>query len=325
MKLLLARITTLAALLLGYSLVSISVVLAQEEPIPRPTGTLEVLSGPVACDDQDCYEISVSCPEVAAPATARLKVAGAEGAADKGTIIFVTGGSGTNLYEEGAGGRRAALLESVRRTGFQTVQLQWKDAWFNGSPGSEEGHARLACRPATVARWVNEHLASQDPNQALCAIGHSGGAAQVSYMLSHYGLDDVLDAVVPTGGPVFALMGESCPIGAIGNAAFGYFDEPRTCDEDFLERLRAASVASGSGDYFYPTTMVSFVFEGIDNTGAVASGTIYHDMLKSEGSPMVQRTVVPDVRHSGPNGLYSVEAGANQVLDSLFAACQVWE
>ncbi len=52
MKLLLSRLASLAVLMLGCSLASVSVVVAQEDPIPRPTGMLDVLSGPGACDDQ---------------------------------------------------------------------------------------------------------------------------------------------------------------------------------------------------------------------------------------------------------------------------------
>jgi len=95
-------------------------------------------------------------------------------------------------------------------------------------------------------------------------------------------------------------------------------------DEEFMELLREASVVSDSGDYFHPNTMVSFVYEGIDNSGIVRRATVYYDRLIAEGSPLVKRTTVPDVTHGGPTGLYNVPAGASQVRDILLSACRVW-
>jgi hypothetical protein len=92
-------------------------------------------------------------------------------------------------------------LAELSAAGFRTVQLQWIDGWLFASPGKEEGHVRLACRPATVARWVHDHLHEPSPSAAFCATGNSGGASQISYMLSHYGLEEILAAVVPSGGP----------------------------------------------------------------------------------------------------------------------------
>ena len=165
--------------------------------VPRPTGTVDVTAGPVACDGQECYDMTVSCPEVAAPAKERLKVGGT---AEKGTILFASSGFGTDLYE-GQGQEKPRILNDLRTAGFQTVQLQWAENWFGGSPGAEEGFVRLACRSATVAQWVHDNVHPPSESAAMCATGHSGGAAQVSYMLSHYGLEDILSLVVPTGGP----------------------------------------------------------------------------------------------------------------------------
>ena len=141
---------------------------------------------------------------------------------------------------------------------------------------------------------------------AFCATGYSGGAAQVAYMLSHYGLGDILASVVPTGGPPMARMDRSCAR-----------DEPA-----FREKLRQASVASGDGDYQYPRTMVWFVFEGIDDTHAVAMGTTYHDLLLERKSPLVKKTTIPDVSHSGPKGLYNSRSGTDKMRDILLEACR---
>jgi hypothetical protein len=318
--------------------------------VPRPLGKVEVLSGPAPCAGGNCYEIRVTCPEVADPARARLKVAAA-GDAPKGTILFATGGLGTQSYDSLP--ETARILNDLSTAGFRTVQLQWIDSWALGSAGKEEGHARLGCRPATVARWVYDTLHERVASKAFCATGHSGGAAQVAYMLSHYGLEDILASVVPTGGPPMARMDRSCarddgkntsttfPEWAtrIIDAGFGFFPPggpqsfapnevapasgPCARDESaFREKLRQASIASGDGDYTHPRTMVWFVFEGIDDSHAVAMGTIYHDLLMERSAPLVRKTVIPDVSHSGPKGLYGSRSGADRVRDILIEECR---
>jgi hypothetical protein len=350
--------SALAAGILIVSAVSAPGVAYQQSSVPRPLGKVEVLSGPIDCSGGSCYELRVTCPEVADPARARVKVA-AEGGSPKGTILFTTGGLGTQLYESTPESSR--ILRELATAGFRTVQLQWVDSWLLGSPGKEEGHARLGCRPATVARWVHDTLYQRTASSAFCATGHSGGAAQVSYMLSHYGLEEILAAVVPTGGPPMARMDRSCArpddksdekndaksasltfpdwASRVIDAGFGFFPPggpqalapgglapasgPCARDEPaFREKLRQASVASGDGDYVHPRTMVSFVFEGIDDSHAVAMATTYHDLLIEKKSPFVQKTVIPDVSHSGPTGLYANRGGADKVRDILLETCR---
>jgi hypothetical protein len=314
-----------------------------------PLGEVEVLSGPLACAGSSCYELRVACPKVAAPARARLKVAGA-GASPRGTILFASGGLGTEWFE--GTGESSRILKDVAAAGFRTVQLQWIDSWLFGSPGKEEGHARLACRPATVARWVRDQLHKPADSGAFCATGHSGGAAQVAYMLSHYGLDSILSAVVPTGGPPMARIDRGCAADDPSNAqiafpdwaariidvgfgflppgglqAFDPFTAPRVgpCaggEASFREKFRQASVASGDGDYVHPATMVWFVFEGVDDTHAAAMGATYHDLLVERGSPHVRKTTIPDVTHAGPKGLHGSRHGADQIRDILIGECR---
>jgi hypothetical protein len=116
---------------------------------PRGLGTVEILSGPVQCEGGDCYEIQVTCPEVGAPARARLKVGTLGDSSPRGTILFTTGGLGTGWYEAGAQSRR--ILTELSAAGFRTVQLQWIDSWLLGSSSKEEGHVRLAVgRPRSL-------------------------------------------------------------------------------------------------------------------------------------------------------------------------------
>src|SRR5262249_54011923 len=146
----------------------------QQSATPRELGKVDILSGPVQCGDATCYEIRITCPEVAAPARARLKVVAPSSTSPRGTILFTTGNLGTTLYEETAAGETRRILADLSAAGFRTVQLQWIDPWLFASSGKEEGHVRLACRPATVARWVHDHLHQSPPSTAFCATGNSG-------------------------------------------------------------------------------------------------------------------------------------------------------
>lgn len=115
----------------------------QDTSPPRSTGDVQVVSGPTDCGGQSCYEVRITCPEVALPARAILQVAPAREAADNRIVVFTTGGLGRDLYEDVE--RGAEVLESARTAGVRTIQLQWIDSWLVASEGSEEGHARLAC------------------------------------------------------------------------------------------------------------------------------------------------------------------------------------
>jgi hypothetical protein len=317
----------------------------QTASAPRQLGKVDVLSGPVQCAGGDCYDIRVTCPEVAAPAEARLKVVAPNTTSPRGTILFATGNQGTGLYEGAVESRR--ILADLSAAGFRTVQLQWIDGWLFASPGKEEGHVRLACRPATVARWVHDHLHEPASSTAFCATGQSGGASQVSYMLSHYGLEEIFAAVVPSGGPPMGRLDRGCTPGdpafirvesmrKLIDTGFGFIpagdtrtmradDVPANgpcarADESFREKLRQASVASGDGDYVYPRTMVWFVVEGIDSGGAAALGKYYYDLLVKSGSPLVGRTVVPGVDHSG---LIRTREGTDRIRDILLSECRL--
>jgi len=257
--------------------------------------------------------------------------------------LFTTGNFGWTLYENAGESRRT--LAELSAAGFRTVQLQWIDSWLVGSLGKEEGHVRLGCRPATVARWVYDHLHQATKSTAFCATGNSGGASQVAYMLSHYGLKEILAAVLPSGGPPHARIDRACSpddpayltsdaMRKLNDTGFGFVppgdlrninpaDVPSIgpCsrgDLSFREKFRLASIASGEGDYVYPRTMVWFVFEGIGDA-PVALGATYYELLVKSGSPLVGKTFVPGVDHGG---LIRSREGAEKIRDVLLKECR---
>lgn len=299
--------------------------------VPWATGEVSVVTGSLPCDGDGC-ELSVSCPELADPVRARLKVGMAGETPAKGTVLLMTGGGGKQLYEK----QNLPVVQQLREAGFQTAQLGWIDSWLVSSPGEQAGHARLGCRPATVARWVYDKIHSQRPGSAYCAAGNSGGSMQIGYMLAFYGLEEVLDTVVPSGGPPSGRLDLSClgddpeheimRFGIENNArlidqGFGYPpDGSGPCarkDPSFREKFREASVASGDGDYSYPRTLVWFLFGEKDEPN-IRRGKTYHDLLVANESPLVRMDILPGVSH----GVQRSPRGAKKILDILIEECR---
>ncbi len=66
---------------------------------PRPLGRVRLLSGPTPCSDQSCYELEITCPELAESRQATLKVGEPMNQTYKGTILFATGWIGNSFWE----------------------------------------------------------------------------------------------------------------------------------------------------------------------------------------------------------------------------------
>ena len=86
------------------------------------------------------------------------------------------------------------------------------------------GPAHLACRSASLIQWLHDTYylpmgVSAAPLQCgFCLTGNSGGASQIAYSLAFYGLGDIVDAVVETGGPPHAALDKAC----LNDPGFGY-------------------------------------------------------------------------------------------------------
>ena len=329
------------------TLVAASAVLPAAGAGPSALGRATVLAGPAACAGQTCYTLDVACPEVVEDVRVELRV-GDPVTTERGTILFTTGGGGGGLWKR-FGPDAARVLGELRNTGFQTVQLSWPTGWLVGSAGQLEGHARLACRPATVARWVLDTIhapavpaaskagvVAAAPAKAgpLCATGNSGGSAQISYMLTDYGLAEDLAAVVPTGGPPMGRIDLGCLQTDPADAALWYsrgsagtidkgfgFDSRGPCsrqDESARPLFEESSLAFGDRDYVYPTTMVWFVHGENDRGNAVPQGRTYYERLLAAASPLVRWSTAPETPHATP----STRAGAEMIRDILLAECR---
>ena len=249
-------------------------------------------------------------------------------------------GGGSAFWGEAYGAPAKKALKRLRSRGFQTVEVLWEDRWLDGAPNAHEGQVKLACRPATVARWIYDNLHASGADGAFCATGNSGGSAQVSYMLSHYKLGKILDAVVPTSGPPMGRIDQGCfdqqnrelPAFTYGSTprqaidrSWGYYRNDGPCarrDESFRKRFKKNSVAARKlKKYVFPNTMISFVFGEDDNSSAVGQGVIFYERLVEAGTPLLEISEAKKTPHPAP----SSKQGAGMIHDVLVDHCVVQE
>jgi len=281
-----------------------------------------------------CYKLVISCPHVA-DMSAHLKVNSPAGTSS-GTVIFGAGGNGVGYYEkEFIFGETA--VDSVLSGGFTTAQINFdglSQGWMNG-PG---GPRKLACRYATVARWVYDHI-RPSVTEALCATGNSGGSAAIAYALAHYGESSLFSMVELTSGPPQSridygcicdrpAVSVSCHNGLLGQC-YGVKTAQMAIDQAYRNTSCSSAVTSHSrvnagiflkdsidstdASLSYPTTDVHLVFGGKDTSSAVPLGQYYADRVTSKH--------VLDCVADAPHSLPDVLDGANKVADDLKSFC----
>ncbi len=301
--------------------------------VPLPLGAVIVLAPAYSCGtDSFCYDIELTCPNVLLPAKASLRVASDPLVASRGAILLTSGGEGFGFYGDEAA-EAPRILADMRAAGFTTVELRWIDSWLQGSSPAE-GQALLACRPATVARWVHDNLYALGTGTAFCATGNSGGAAQIMYSMTHYGLESLYSLVVPTGGPPMSRIDWGClpgtgpdpdaeyePSGAETiDLGYGFPKGAGPCslqDSSYVTIFQEASEAFGLHDYFFPNTLVWLVLGDQDLKVAPAQAAILLDRLIQEQSPLIQQSVAPNTPHNVP----STVEGADLIRDILLGDC----
>ncbi len=293
------------------------------------TGTFTVLStGGGGCPDgYNCTTFRVTCSQTKQAAEGRLATRAASGT-PRGLVMFFTVSGGTSWTTVKASADSA--LDDLRGAGFEIVQVKWDDPWLDAAPGeTAAGPAKLACRSATVIKWVHGHLynGSSQPsgNCGFCVTGESGGASQISYSLSHYGLSGIIDAAIPVSGPPHAALVKGCTeefreytwpthTAKTMDNSYGFFGGGGPCEQHdaaYIGKWTADGVDTGGSDYSYPTTRVTFLMGTADGTAAPRHGLDYVDKLKAAGSPNVKVNIIDGMPHSAwdaPVGVTAVKA-----------------
>lgn len=260
----------------------------------------------------ECTQFTVDCPEVPDPAAGSVAIS--PPAADpRGVVVFFSGGKGSNWWEDGVrkgSGEASFLVADLQAAGYEVVQVRWESGFSTNPSGEPMGFARAACRSATAVRWAYDERYAPlglDPPTGICGFcvsGNSGGSSQAAWGLTHYGLSEIVDAAVFTGGPPHAAIDTGCL--QEGDEAYWYdassargFDEvygagrgeEGACtghDDTFAELMDADSIDSGGTDYEYPATRVVFLFGTNDRTVAPTHAQDYVERLEEEGSPLVE-------------------------------------
>lgn len=291
---------------------------AAAQPLPLGTLTLNSESDPTCPAGHTCQGFQVTCPGVQLQARGFMGTANAT-SGPRGVVLLSSGGGGTGWWS-GNGALPADFIASLRADGFAVVQLRWVDPWLRSASGEDAGSAHLACRPATIFKWVHDNvyvpLGVDDPYRigrcGFCISGNSGGATQSSYPLSHYGLETLLDAVVPTTGPPHAAQAKGC-LRNPGQEPYWYaasssstidssygFTSSGPCtlhDPSWVPRWDEESVDTEGSDYFHDRTRVHIILGGMDASSAVAHAQDYADRLEAEGTPYFTNELVPSMPH----------------------------
>ena len=260
-------------------------------------------------DNQICYSVRIECNGLV-PREAEIRVSHLN--QSKGAVVFTSGGIGTRFY----GG---PIVENMRDEGYETYEVRWigERGWRTDSSGV--GYKKVMCAYAELIRWISTDLA--DNPEAMGATGHSAGSGLIGYGLALYGLEDIFDVVVLTGGPPPADLVKRCfwpgerrdsnPIDYI----MGWLDNGDYCQrgegpESVIAALQAESIVNTLPgelrDYHYPNTMVAFV-EGELDVVNVEMGRNYYDAITSEKSWVV----LPGVGHGvqrDPLGAATIQA-----------------
>jgi (2Fe-2S) ferredoxin len=286
---------------------------------PFPLGTIQPAPAPTNCPaGYTCSGVQVTCPQVANSHRGSLAIAAHTQGNPRGLVMLFTGGPGSEWWTSQAP-EAPALADELRAQGFTLAQVKWSNSWHSTVAGNDAGPAHLGCRPATVIRYVYDNYylplgitPARIGQAGFCITGNSGGASQVSYALSHYGLENILNVVIPTGGPPHSALAKSMmnnpseegywyPLGTRRtiDRSYGFLDgngPGARQDPIFIPRWLEESVSTGGSDYHHPRTRVHFII-GEQDQGMQTVSSDYSNRLISSGSPFVSVEIAPGTPH----------------------------
>src|ERR1700685_3406935 len=156
-----------------------------------------------------CYDVALTCPNVA-NVTANVKVLSPT-STPLGTVVMTAGGGDASYYEY-APGYGSYIVNNVVGAGFTVAETQFPGASGNGwlEGPATDGPRSLACTYATLVEWIYTNIHQSNTSAPYCATGESGGAAAISYSLSHYGLASILTLADLDSGPPFGRIDYGC-------------------------------------------------------------------------------------------------------------------
>ena len=279
-------------------------------------GKIVITSKSDTCGSGKCYSFSTSSNLIDEPKGGVIKIDEAIGKV-KGTVVIYTGGLGKTFFSSINGNKIGdTLIAELRSVGYRVIQVKWDKGWYIGSKGKYEGFKKLAVHPATVTEYIYKTFAEK--GKPFVLFGGSGGAAQISYMLSSYGIDKIANVAIAYGGFWMGRLDIGCfdkdsindymHYSAIAKTnidlSFGFDSLTKgpcsLCNTDYTNLYKTSSISFG-GNYYYPKTRVILIFAGNDKVGALNQGLTYYRELIAAKSPFVEMRVLEGVQHATLN------------------------
>ena len=285
---------------------------------PWPIGTVKVAKFAGTCPDgYTCSGFDVNC--AGQPAKLRGYYAlGTHSGNPRGVIVAFAGGGGELWWTE-QNPEVVPLADELRAMGFIILQVRWSKVWSDSKARFDWGPAHAACRPATIIKhlydtvYVPLEIQLTHPGECgFCITGGSHGANQISYALAFYGLDQIVNAMIPSGGPPYSALAKSCQrnisekdywLSEVNreqvDRSYGYINTLGPCrlsDSSFVQRWTEESQSTGSNDYYHPATRLHFLL-GSNDFDQLSIAMDYYDRLVAEGSPYLMFEIVPNTAH----------------------------
>ncbi len=174
-------------------------------------------------DDWTCTHFSVTpdtCPMAPESGPGYFAASPDPTGGTKGIVVMFNAGEGGRYWSYGTTNTGITTVERMYQDGgLKVFQVRWPvRGWGRSALGVKAGPARLACRIATITKYLHDQywlpleasLVTPAGQCGFCAVGASGSSGGISYMLSHYGMDQYLDALVPHGGPTHVAIDRGC-------------------------------------------------------------------------------------------------------------------
>jgi hypothetical protein len=253
-------------------------------------------------------------------------------------VVFFSGATGHGYW---SGGSRLTgpFLDLLRLDGFVVVQVRWLEGWLVSAPGEPVGPARLACRPATAIQWIHDTIYlplgihARLGECGFCLTGQSGGGDQAMYPLASYGLDRIVDAVIPTSSPTHSALEQGCLADAglaysreeaqFIDSSYGFIGSLQgqgPCvnrDPSFTNEWRQDGLDTGGIDFVYETTRVHFIGGRRDQSSAPAHALVFYDLLAQSGSPYLSSELIAQMAHSIADSMQGLAALRKALLGSV--------
>jgi hypothetical protein len=321
---------------------SFTAALAYAGAQPDSLGTIQ--SSSTTCEGNlsggVCYALDITCPEIP-NYTAYIKIYEPT-VPVIGTVLFATGGDGTDLVEDLTYG--PVVVQTVLEKGYRPVELSF-GAPFNSnelgwqSDANGEGVRAAACRFATVQQWVHDNYL--DAGMPFCASGNSAGGEVIGQSLAHYGSSDILSFAEITSGPPFGRVDYACentqptatsPCSEKNN---GLAVQPGTskkfidpaypgawCSSAYAShstvhqtQFLKDSITVGDSVLNYPNTFVNFLFGKDDTTSAIRQGYLFQGAITSSTAT----ECAPRTGHV----IEDYQPGAEQVAADIVKYCKL--